>query len=225
MALLGPLPTPPQPESRTEQTVSVAVDSAGLVEACGRAQVEFQPSMLAWEMKGLACHAEFGDANVLAVLPDLKDRPVMLVRWQLQPGYTPALHRQLLERQLSRWHAGSVTGSTAWGLVVLVPVLRTVPEGPTRPPSQQVFRSMVDRAWGLSSDRIEYVDRSGATAVIISTRQPLSRVAELVAKVPALELQSVSRGVSSAWSIAGRAAVRRSLTRALYEKVTGDWDA
>ena len=205
-----------------EPRLSVAVDSAALIEACRRALVDYPPWLPAWRIESLACAARFADPELAALRPELAGRAVMLARWRLEPGHAEPLHRQLAEEHLSRWYAGSVVDARAWAVLPLGLVLRISDRAP---PLFLVLRRGVDRELGLRGARIDYArGPQGGWTVRIVHPGPLPRLADLfreAAGLAGLEITGLDLGADGGWRLHGRPVAPVAMTRTGLRELTG----
>ena len=202
-----------------EPRLSVAVDSAALIEACRRALIDYPPWLPAWRIESLTCAARFSDPELAALRPELAGRAVMLARWRLVPGHAEPLHRQLAEQHLSRWYAASVVDARAWAVLPLAPVLRIVE---TEPPLFLALRRAVDRELGLRGARIDYVrGPQGGWTVRIVHPGPLPRLADQfreAAGLAGLEITGLDRGADGSWRLHGRPVAPVAMARAEFRE-------
>ena len=205
-----------------EPRLSVAVDSAALIEACRRALVDYPPWLPAWRIESLACAARFSDPELAALRPELAGRAVMLARWRLGPGHAEPLHRQLAEEHLSRWYAGSVVDARAWAVLPLGLVLRISDRAP---PLFLALRRGVDRELGLRGARIDYArGPQGGWTVRIVHPGPLPRLADLfreAAGLAGLEITVLDLGADGGWRLHGRPVAPVAMTRTGLRELTG----
>ena len=205
-----------------EPRLSVAVNSAALIEACRRALIDYPPWLPAWRIESLSCASSLADPELTALRPELAGRAVMLARWRLGPGHAEPLHRQLAEQHLSRWYAASVVDARAWAVLPLAPVLLVVE---TAPPLFLAFRRAVDRELGVRGARIDYArDPQGGWTVRIVHPGPLSQLADLFREVGGLadlEITALDRGGDGGWRLHGRPVAPEAMTRAGFRALTG----
>ena len=202
-----------------EPRLSVAVDSAALIEACRRALIDYPPWMPAWRIESLTCAARFSDTELAALRPELAGRAVMLARWRLVPGHAEPLHRQLAEQHLSRWYAASVVDARAWAVLPLGTVLRISDRAP---PLFLAFRRAVDRELGLRGARIDYArGPQGGWTVRIGHPGPLPRLADLfreAAGLAGLEITALDLGADGGWRLHGRPVAPVAMARAEFRE-------
>ena len=210
-------PPPPLPEQVLEEapTVTIAVDSAALLEACDTALQERPPQHPAWRLERVTCWASLTDAAILALRPELRDRPALVLRWALESGRDIALNRRLIEDTLSMRTTGFVRGRQAWAVTELMPVLvrwKTEP-GPTF----LELRAAIDRQSGPWSTSISYEEtRTADWAITITGDGPLARVRQALADVPGLEVLSLTRSANGEWRIAGRPLRPRTILESAF---------
>ena len=217
--------TPPVVETvraTVEPVVTAAIDGGALIAACRRAMTRHPPWLPGWRTERVACEGRFSDETLLAVRPELRDRPVLAARWRLPPERSEALHRRMAEEHLAGWYAASVTGGRAWAVAPLDPVVRL---SEAAPPPFLAFRRAVDRRLGGPDARIEYVGvrgerRDGGIEVRVGTGLPLARMAVLVGGVPGLEIVRLASGGAGAWRLEGRRTSPAAMPRSLYERLT-----
>ena len=219
--IAGPEPVVETVAGAVEPTMSVAVDSAALIEACRRARTAHPPWLPGWRTERVSCEARFRDQSLLALRPELADRAVMLVRWRLSPDRSEALNRRVAEEHLAGWYAGSVDSGRAWALVPLAPVLRL---SEAAPPSFLEFRREIDRRLGTGGARIAYappdrVRREDGAEVRIETDRPLVRLAEPVGAVPGLEIMRLTRAADDRWHLEGRRVSPAEMPRSAFEEL------
>ena len=204
-----------------EPGLSVAVDSAALIDACRRALIDYPPWLPAWRIESLACAARFSDPELATLRPELAGRAVMLARWRLGPGHAEPLHRQLAEEHLSRWYAASVVDAHAWAVLPLGTVLRISDRAP---PLFLAFRRAVDRELGLRGARIDYArGPQGGWIVRIVHPGPLSYLADLfreAAGLAGLEITALDLGADGGWRLHGRPVAPVAMTRAGFRELT-----
>ena len=202
-----------------EPRLSVAVDSAALIEACRRALIDYPPWLPAWRIESLACAARFSDPELAALRPELAGRAVMLARWRLVPGHAEPLHRQLAEQHLSRWYAASVVDARAWAVLPLGTVLRISDRAP---PLFLAFRRAVDRELGLRGARIDYArGPQGGWTVRIGHPGPLPRLADLfreAAGLAGVEITTLDLGADGGWRLHGRPVAPVAMARAEFRE-------
>ena len=202
-----------------EPRLSVAVDSAALIEACRRALIDYPPWMPAWRIESLTCAARFSDTELAALRPELAGRAVMLARWRLVPGHAEPLHRQLAEQHLSRWYAASVVDARAWAVLPLGTVLRISDRAP---PLFLAFRRAVDRELGLRGARIDYArGLQGGWTVRIVHPGPLPRLADLFrvsGGLAGLEITALDLGADGGWRLHGRPVAPVAMTLAEFRE-------
>ena len=205
-----------------EPAVTAAIDGPALIEACRRAMTRHPPWLPAWRTERVTCEGRFADEALLAVRPELRDRPVLVARWRLAAERSEALHRRVAEEHLAGWYAASVADGRAWAVAPLDPVLRL---SDATPPPFLAFRRAVDRRLGGPDARIEYASgerRDGGIEVRVATGLPLARVAALAGGVPGLEILRLASDAAGAWRLEGRRAAPVSMPRSLYERLTGE---
>ena len=212
----------PEPVAETEvpvePPVTAALDPGALLAGCRRALADHPPYLPAWRTERVSCEGRFGDLALTAARPELEDRAVLVVRWRLETGRLEPLHRRIAEAHLSAWYAASVTGTRAWAVMPLEPVLRRYAAAP---PSLLEFREAVDRNFGTRGSRLEYPSRSAdGIEVRIATRRPPGRLAEAVAAVPGLELVRLWRDAAGEWRLEGRRVSPVAMPRERFEKLT-----
>ena len=205
-----------------EPRLSVAVDSAALIEACRRALIDYPPWLPAWRIESLSCASSLADPELTALRPELAGRAVMLARWRLGPGHAEPLHRQLAEEHLSRWYAGSVVDARAWAVLPLGLVFRI--SGPA-PPLFLALRRGVDRELGLRGARIDYArGPQGGWTVRIVHPGPLSHLADLFREadgLAGLEVIGLDRVADGGWRLHGRPVAPVAMTRTGFRELTG----
>ena len=205
-----------------EPRLSVAVDSAALIEACRRALIDYPPWLPAWRIESLSCVSSLADPELGALRPELAGGPVMLARWRLVPGHAEPLHRQVAEQHLSRWYAASVVDARAWAVVPLAPMLRTVESAP---PLFLTLRRAVDRELGIRGARVDYArGPQGGWTVRIVHPGPLSDLADLFREAGGLadlEITALDRGGDGGWRLHGRPVAPEAMTRAGFRALTG----
>ena len=223
--LAGPPPAVESVRATVEPAVTAAIDGAALIAACRRAMTRHPPWLPAWRTERVACEGRFSDEALLAVRPELRDRPVLTARWRLPPERSEALHRRVAEEHLAGWYAASVSGGRAWAVAPLDPVVRL--SEATLPPFL-AFRRAVDRRLGGPDARIEYAHMQGerlrddGVEVRVATGLPLARMAALVGGVPGFEIVRLASDAAGAWRLEGRRAAPVSMPRSLYERLTGE---
>ena len=217
----------PEPVAETEvpvePPVTAALDSGALIAGCRAALIDHPPYLPAWRTERVSCEGRFTDVALIAARPELEDRAVLVVRWRLETGRPEPLHRRIAEAHLSGWYAASVTGSRAWAVMPLEPVLRLTTaagERPGAPPSFLDFRREVDRRFGARARRIEYPGQSAdGIEVRIVTRRPPAALAEAVAAVPGLELVRLARDATGEWRLEGRRVSPVSIPKSRFEEL------
>ena len=221
----GPPPAVETVRAAAEPAVTAAIDGPALIEACRRAMTRHPPWLPAWRTERVVCEARFSDEALLAVRPELRDRPVLTARWRLPPERSEALHRRVAEEHLAGWYAASVSGGRAWAAAPLDPVVRP---SDAAPPPFLAFRRAVDRRLGGPDARIEYAGaggkRDGGIEVRVATGLPLARMAALVGGVPGFEIVRLASAAAGAWRLEGRRAAPVSMPRSRYERLTGEID-
>ena len=222
----GPPPAVETARAAVEPAVTAAIDGPALIEACRRAMTRHPPWLPAWRTERVVCEARFSDEALLAVRPELRDRPVLTARWRLPPERSEALHRRVAEEHLAGWYAASVSGGRAWAAAPLDPVVR---RSDAAPPPFLAFRRAVDRRLGGPDARIEYAGaggerRDGGIEVRVATGLPLARMAALVGGVPGFEIVRLASAAAGAWRLEGRRAAPVSMPRSRYERLTGEID-
>ena len=212
----GPEPVV-ETEVPVEPPVTAALDAGVLISGCRQALIDHPPYLPAWRTERVSCEGRFADVALTAARPELEDRAVLVVRWRLETGRPEPLHRRIAEAQLSDWYAASVTGSRAWAVALLEPVLRL---STAAPPSLLEFRREVDRQFGARGTRIEYPGQSAdGIEVRIATRRPPAALAEAVAAVPGLELVRLARDVTGEWRMEGRRVSPVSIPKSRFEEL------
>ena len=211
----------PEPVAETEvpvePPVTAALDAGVLISGCRQALIDHPPYLPAWRTERVSCEGRFADVALTAARPELEDRAVLVVRWRLETGRPEPLHRRIAEAQLSDWYAASVTGSRAWAVAPLEPVLRL---STAAPPSLLEFRREVDRQFGARGTRIEYPGQSAdGIELRIVTRRPPAALAEAVAAVPGLELVRLTRNVTGEWRMEGRRVSPVSIPKSRFEEL------
>ena len=211
----------PEPVAETEvpvePPVTAALDAGVLISGCRQALIDHPPWLPAWRTERVSCEGRFADVALTAARPELEDRAVLVVRWRLETGRPEPLHRRIAEAHLSDWYAASVTGSRAWAVAPLEPVLRL---STAAPPSLLEFRREVDRQFGARGTRIEYPGQSAdGIEVRIATRRPPAALAEAVAAVPGLELVRLARDVTGEWRMEGRRVSPVSIPKSRFEEL------
>jgi hypothetical protein len=197
-----PPPAPAPAASLAEPEIGVAVDTAALIAACRRALVENPPFMPGWRIERIACAARFADAEIVAAVPGLAGRAVLLVRWRLAPGHSGAVQRRVAEAHLARRHAAAVADGRAWAAAPLGPVLREA-DGPG--PGFLALRRDVDRRFGARGARLGYArDADGGWRIAIEDPGPLPRLAALAGGIGGLEVTRLSRGAEGGWRLEAR---------------------
>ena len=224
--LVGPPPAVETVRAAVEPAVTAAIDGPALIEACRRAMTRHPPWLPGWRTERVVCEGRFSDGALLAVRPELRDRPVLAARWLLPPERSEALYRRVAEEHLAGWYAASVTGGRAWAVAPLDPVVRP---SDAAPPPFLAFRRAVDRRLGGPDARIEYASvggerRDGGVEVRVATGLPLARMAVLVGGVPGLEIVRLAGDAAGAWRLEGRRAAPVSMPRSRYERLTGEID-
>ena len=224
--LVGPPPAVETVRAAVEPAVTAAIDGPALIEACRRAMTRHPPWLPGWRTERVVCEGRFSDGALLAVRPELRDRPVLAARWLLPPERSEALYRRVAEEHLASWYAASVTGGRAWAVAPLDPVVRP---SDAVPPPFLAFRRAVDRRLGGPDARIEYASvggerRDGGVEVRVATGLPLARMAVLVGGIPGLEIVRLAGDAAGAWRLEGRRAAPVSMPRSHYERLTGEID-
>ena len=220
--LAGPPPVVETVRATVEPVVTASIDGPALIEACRRAMTRHPPWLPAWRTERVVCEARFSDEALLAVRPELRDRPVLTARWRLPPERSEALHRRVAEEHLAGWYAASVSGGRAWAVAPLDPVVRP---SDAAPPPFLAFRRAVDRRLGGPDARIEYASvggerREDGIEVRVGTGLPLARMAVLVGGVPGFEIVRLASDAAGAWRLEARRAAPVSMPRSLYERLT-----
>ena len=201
MAWLAPSAPAPAPAALPEPEVGVAVDPAALISACRQALVDNPPFMPGWRIERIDCAARFADAEIVAAVPGLAGRAVLLVRWRLLPGHAGAVQRRVAEAHLARRHAAAVSDGRAWAAAPLGPVLREA----EAPPPFLSLRRAVDRSFGARGARLGYArDADGGWRIAIEDPGPLSRLAALAGGIGGLEVTGLSRGDGGPWRLEAR---------------------
>ena len=211
----------PEPVAEAEQVpvdppVTVALDAAALIAGCRQALTDHPPYMPGWRTERVSCEGRFSDPALTATRPELDGRAVLIARWRLDTGRPAPLHRRIAEAHLSHWYAAQVTGSAAWAVVPLAPVLRLY-DAPA--PSLLEFRDAVDRRFGARGTRIEYPGQADGIEVRIAFRRPLAALAAAVAAVSGLELVRLAR-IAGEWRLEGRRVSPVSMPRARFDQMT-----
>jgi len=203
MAWLAPPPPAPAPAAAlAEPEVDAAVDSAALIAACRRALVENPPFMPGWRIERIDCTARFADTEILAAVPGLAGRAVLLVRWRLAPGHAGAVQRRVAEAHLARLHAAAVSDGRAWAAAPLGPVLR---QADAPQPAFLALRRAVDRSFGARDALLGYArDADGGWRISIEDPGPLPRLAALAGGIGGLEVTALSRGAEGGWRLEAR---------------------
>ena len=222
--LAGPPPVVETVRPAVEPVVTAAIDGPALIEACRRAMTRHPPWLPAWRTERVVCEARFSDEALLAVRPELRDRPVLTARWRLPPERSESLHRRVAEEHLAGWYAASVSGGRAWAVAPLDPVVRP---SDAAPPPFLAFRRAVDRRLGGPDARIEYASvggerREDGIEVRVGTGLPLARMAALVGGVPGFEIVRLASDAAGAWRLEARRAAPVSMPRSLYERLTAE---
>ncbi len=205
--LAAPQPTPMA--ARPEPTAAVAVDGAALIAACRGALIENPPFLPAWGVERIECAARLKDPELTGLVPELAERPVLLVRWRLAAGHGEALQRRLTEAHLVRWHAAQVADGRAWAVAPLGPVLRIASPGK---PSFLELRRAMDRAFGAGGGRIGYArNADGTWSVRIDEPGPLARLGPIAGGIDGLEITALARGEDGPWRLDGRPAAPQTV--------------
>ena len=217
------LVTGPEPVAETEipvePPVSAALDPGALIAGCRQALEDRPPYLPAWRTERVSCEGRFDDPALSAARPELEGRAVLVVRWRLETGRLAPPHRRIAEAHLSAWYAGSVTGTRAWAVAPLEPVLRL---SDAAPPSLLEFREAVDRNFGTHGSRLEYPSQSAdGIEVIIATRRPPARLSDAVVAVPGLELVRLWQGAASEWRLEGRRVSPVAMPSERFEELAG----
>ncbi|MDD9990709.1 MAG: hypothetical protein OXP75_02825 [Rhodospirillales bacterium] len=200
--LAPPAPAPAPAAVLPEPEVSVSVDPAALIAACRRALAENPPFMPGWRIERIGCAARFADAEIVAAVPGLVGRAVLLVRWRLAAGHAGAVQRRVAEAHLGRRHAAAVSDGRAWAAAPLDPVLR---EADGRQPPFLALRRAVDRSFGARGALLGYAhDADGGWRIAIEDPGPLSRLAALAGGIGGLEVTALSRGAEGRWRLEAR---------------------
>ena len=201
VAWLAPSAPAPAPAALPEPEVGVAVDAAALISACRQALVDNPPFMPGWRIERIDCAARFADAEIVAAVPGLAGRAVLLVRWRLLPGHAGAVQRRVAEAHLARRHAAAVSDGRAWAAAPLGPVLREA----KAPPPFLSLRRAVDRSFGARGARLGYArDADGGWRIAIEDPGPLPRLAALAGGIGGLEVTGLSRGDGGPWRLEAR---------------------
>ena len=215
--IAGPEPVA-ETEVQVEPPVTAALDPGALIAGCRRALTDHPPYLPAWRTERVSCEGRFDDPALRAARPELEDRAVLVVRWRLETGRLEPLHRRIAEAHLTAWYAASVTGTRAWAVAPLEPVLRL---SDAVPPSLLEFREAVDRNFGTRASRLEYPSQSaGGIEVRIATRRPPARLADAVAAVQGLELVRLWRDAAGEWRMEGRRVSPVAMPRERFERLT-----
>ena len=203
VAWFAPPPPAPAPAAAlAEPEVDVAVDTAALIAACRQALVENPPFMPGWRIERIDCAARFADAEIVAAVPGLAGRAVLLVRWRLAPGHAGAVQRRVAEAHLARRHAAAVSDGRAWAAALLGPVLREA-EAPGS--GFLALRREVDRRFGARGALLSYArDADGGWRIAIEDPGPLPRLAALAGGIGGLEVTRLSRGAEGGWHLEAR---------------------
>ena len=210
-------PAPAPAPALAEREVSAGVDTASLVAACRRALVDDPPFIPGWLVERIDCAARFADTEILAAVPGLAGRAVLLVRWRLLPGHAEAVQRRVAEAHLARRHAAAVSDGRAWSAAPLGPVLR---EADALAPPFLTLRRAVDRRFGARGARLGYArDADGSWRIAIEDPGPLSRLGALAGGIGGLEVTRLSRGADGGWRLEARPLAPERMTETQFREL------
>jgi hypothetical protein len=220
VAWFAPPPPAPAPAAApADPEAGVAVDSAALIAACRRALVENPPFIPGWRIERIDCAARSTDTEILAAVPGLAERAVLLVRWRLGPGHSGAVQRRIAEAHLARRHAAAVSDGRAWAAAPLGSVLR---ESDEAPPAFLALRRDVDRRFGARGARLGYArDADGGWRISIEDPGPLPRLAALAGGIGGLEVTALSRGDGGPWRLEARPLAPERMTASRLRALGG----
>ena len=215
----GP-PKPPTPKARF---VTAATDTGSLLEGCAAALSRNLLHLGGWQAKDLDCYARFTHGQISGVLPDLRNRPVLLVVWKLGPGLEAPAHRRLAERALSGksgWDAYQVSEGTVWAVSALRPVIREY----RRPPAYREWREALERSFALRGVQIQHrdvpADPGGAASVVLTSHQSLAALKSMADAVPGLEVVRVT-AKQAGWAVLARKEQAERLSEPVFERLKG----
>ena len=161
--LIDPPPPVVEAEEEEEPRVVAMIDTPALMAACAAALREVPPGLPAWTLEEAACQAELVEAPVLEVVPDLRGRAALVLRWTLGGEHDEAIHRRLLEDLLpATRHAGIVHGREAWAVTALAPVVVEVDPERARGRSSSITAAPT-RSPGSTSARVAPSRRESRT--------------------------------------------------------------
>ncbi len=184
-----------------EARVPVEIDSVAFARAC-REAIRARPLLLpGWSVSSLGCRARLSEPALVEVSPGLRGRPALVVQWSLSGDRRASAYREIALAHLSSWTLAQVSGTTAWGVASLPPVIRAARE---RPPPL-AWRRTMDRVVGPRVEQLQYADGAGASTVQIRSAQSLPRIERMLARAPGLEVTRL-RKVGSEWQVDGRLA-------------------
>ncbi len=219
--LIDPPPPVVEAEEEEEPRVVAMIDTPALMAACAAALREFPPGLPAWTLEEAACQAELALAPVLEVVPDLRGRAALVLRWTLGGEHDPAIHRRLLEDLLPvTRHAGIVHGREAWAVTALAPVVVEV--DPDRHlPDFRTLRAALDRRVGPWADSLSFAQlQPGQWSITITGRGPLARLAAALEPIAGLEVTSLRRAANGVWQIAARPLAPRTLLESAFLRLS-----
>ena len=212
-------PPPPvvEAEKETERQVVAMIDTQALMAACSGALRETPPGLPGWTLDEVTCLAELVEAPILEVVPDLRGRPAIVLRWTLDSGHDSAIHRRLIEDLLPTTRdAGIVLDRQAWAVTALPPVVIEV-DPDHHQPAFLALRAAVDRRVGPWADKLTFAQHGdGAWSITITGRGPLRRFATAIEPITGLEVTSLTRTTRGAWQISARPLNTRTLLESAY---------
>lgn len=197
--------------------VRVAVETERFLGYCRDELARREMWMAGFERVAVRCHSSYAPDDGISPPKELKDRPVLEVRWRLRERLPPRVYGRLAEQLLERWYwAGVNDEGQAAAVSPLPPVLARMKKRKREEPL--AFRARIDGMFPLRGFAVEY--RWGKqNEVTLATARPFAQAVAMIGGLPGVEVLSAAYE-NGMWRFEGRRLRPRSMFEARFMKLS-----